>query len=207
MPHACVSHIRLYHSDANAGSVLTPHDYITNVQKRLGKRTWTGCGHCQLYGSFVDSQLEHGETCCTGQATRGHYACFHAVLEGQKLAYPGKTTKPRGLTEAQSRLADLFRNRCCPGTQLGSGCVWHPPTHQQLEETLRRQPFDRKISHYTSEIPDLRAQGIVYRPLDSGRSTTPSSHLDPTIRSRHCSVPQGSAKVSQITPAQMEARI
>ena len=31
--HAQVSHKWLYHLDACAGSVLTPHDYITNVQK------------------------------------------------------------------------------------------------------------------------------------------------------------------------------
>ena len=34
--HTHVSHKWLYHLDACAGSVLTPHDYITNVQKRLG---------------------------------------------------------------------------------------------------------------------------------------------------------------------------
>ena len=39
----------LFHLDACAGSVLTPFDYITNVQKRLGNRAWTGldeCRHC-----------------------------------------------------------------------------------------------------------------------------------------------------------------
>ena len=38
----------LFHLDARAGSVLTPLDYITNVQ-RLGNRAWTGldeCRHC-----------------------------------------------------------------------------------------------------------------------------------------------------------------
>ena len=32
------AHKWLYHLDACAGSVLTPHDNITNVQKRLGGR-------------------------------------------------------------------------------------------------------------------------------------------------------------------------
>ena len=40
--HAQVSHKWLYHLDACAGSVLTPHDYITNVQKRLGNRALGG---------------------------------------------------------------------------------------------------------------------------------------------------------------------
>ena len=38
--------------DACAGSVLTPYDDITNVQKRLGNRAWTGFGECRLCGSF-----------------------------------------------------------------------------------------------------------------------------------------------------------
>ena len=44
--HAQVSHKWLYHVDACAGSVLTPHDNITNVQKRLGNRVWVGGGQC-----------------------------------------------------------------------------------------------------------------------------------------------------------------
>ena len=39
----------LFHLDARAGSFLTPHDYITNVQKILGNRAWPGldeCRHC-----------------------------------------------------------------------------------------------------------------------------------------------------------------
>ena len=40
--HTNVSHEWLYHLDACAGSVLTLHDYITNVQKRLGNRVWVG---------------------------------------------------------------------------------------------------------------------------------------------------------------------
>ena len=74
---------------------LTPHDNITNVQKRLCNRAWTGFGQCRLCGSFLDPQLEYGETCSTAEATRGHYACVHAVLGGLKLADLGITTEPR----------------------------------------------------------------------------------------------------------------
>ena len=91
-----VSHKRLYHLDACAGSVLTPHDCITNVQKRLGNQPWTCFGQCRICGSFLGPQLEHGETCSTAEATRGHYACVHAVVGGLKVADPGITTEPRG---------------------------------------------------------------------------------------------------------------
>ena len=73
--HAQVSHKWLDHLDACAGSVLTPHDYITNVQKRLGNRLWVGGGQCRCCGSFLDPQLEHAETFSTAEATRGHCAC------------------------------------------------------------------------------------------------------------------------------------
>ena len=76
--HTHVSNNWLY-LDACAGSVLTPHDYITNVQKRLGNRAWTGFGQCRLCGSFLDPQLEHGETCSTAEATRGHHACVRTL--------------------------------------------------------------------------------------------------------------------------------
>ena len=59
--HTHVSHKWVYHLEACAVSVLTPHDYITNVQKRLGNGTRTGFGHCRMCGSFLDQQLEKGE--------------------------------------------------------------------------------------------------------------------------------------------------
>ena len=58
---SCHTHVSLKwlcHLDACAGSVLTPPDYITHVQKRLGNRAWTGFGECQLCG-FQDPKLEH----------------------------------------------------------------------------------------------------------------------------------------------------
>ena len=96
--HTNVSHKWLYHLDACAGSVLTPHDYITNVQKRLGNRMWTGFGQNRLCGSFLHPQLEHGETCSTAEATRVHYACVHAVCLGLRSI----TTEPRVLTATQA---------------------------------------------------------------------------------------------------------
>ena len=86
MCHAQVSHKWLYHLDACAGSVLTPHDYVTNVQKRLGNRVWVGGGQCRCCGSFRDRQLEHAETCSTAEATRGHFACVDAVASSNAAA-------------------------------------------------------------------------------------------------------------------------
>ena len=78
--HTHVSHKWLYHLDACAGSVLTSHDCITNVQRRLGNRDCTGFGQCRLCGSFLDAQLEHRRS--------------YAFLGGPKLVDWGVTTEP-----------------------------------------------------------------------------------------------------------------
>ena len=96
--HAQVSHKWLCQLGACAGSVLTPHDFFANAQKRLGSRVWVGGGRCRCCGSFLDPQLEHAETCSTAEATRVLYACVHAVICGMKLADPRITTDTRGLT-------------------------------------------------------------------------------------------------------------
>ena len=46
--HTQVSHKWLYHLDACAGSVLTPHDYITNVHKRPGDSGWVAVSMLRL---------------------------------------------------------------------------------------------------------------------------------------------------------------
>ena len=49
------------------------------------------------------------------EATRGHCACVNAAARGIKLADPGITTEPRGLTASQSRLADMFSTAAFSG--------------------------------------------------------------------------------------------
>ena len=66
--HTHVSHKWLSHSDACADSVLTPRDYITNAQNRLGNRSYTCFGECRLCGSFLDAQLDE-----TVQHRRSHW--------------------------------------------------------------------------------------------------------------------------------------
>ena len=163
MPHVCLSQVAL---DACAGSDLTPHDCVTNVQKRLGNRTWTGFGQCRMCGSFLDPQIEHGEICSTAEASRGHYACVHAVLGELKLADdPGITTEPRGLTETESRPADLFPTAPVPGRSAALEVCVPSSNAAAARGDAAQAAFDRKLSSYRQEIPDLRCQGILYRPL------------------------------------------
>ena len=149
MCHAQVSHKWLYHLDACTGSVLTPQDRITNMQKRLGNRIWVGGGQCRCCGSFLEPQLEHAETCSTAEATRGHYACVHAVVCGMNLADPGITTRPRG-----SQKHD-------PDQLIISQPLLSPDAARPWTCGL----LQRSGSHYRNEIGELRQQNIHYRPL------------------------------------------
>ena len=68
--------------------------------------------------------------------------------------------------------------------------------------------FDRTISHYRREIPDLLEFKASSVAPWFGQQTVDHTqrHLNPTRCSRHCSMPQRSADFSQRPPAQMETR-
>ena len=146
----------LYHMDACAGSVLAPHDHITNVQKRLGNRAWTGFGECRLCGSFLHPQLQHGETCSTAEATRGH-----SVLCGLKLADPGIIAESRGLT-ATPRPADIFTTAAVPGRSAALDVCVASRNAAATRGDAAQAAFDRKLSNYRNEIPRVTF-GIHYR--------------------------------------------
>ena len=148
--------------DACAGSVLAPHDrFVVRVQKRLGNRSSTEKGGCQLRGTVLDSQLEHGEICGAAEATRGRYVCVHALLGWLKLADVGVTKEPRGLTEATSRPSD----RCCPRTRRGPGCM--RGVFQCSSSAWGCSACDCRTKNVSPSkgIQDLRVPGVVDRPL------------------------------------------
>ena len=161
-----VSQKWLYHLDACAGTVLAPHDYVTNVQKRLGNRACTDCGQCRPCGSCLDPQLEHGETCSTAEATRGHDACVHAVLGGLKLADPGISMESRGLAEAQSMPADLFTTAAVPGRSAALDvCVWRSTARKSVMAPKHTVVFEEDI-----ELRDVVHRGASSSNL-GGRAT------------------------------------
>ena len=59
--------------------------------------------------------LEHSEICAIAEAKRGHYACVRALVDGVRLADPGVTTEPHGLTDTQARPADILTTAAVPG--------------------------------------------------------------------------------------------
>ena len=163
--HKEVSHRWLSHLDSARGGVLTAIDFVQNVQKRLGNRMYTGDTPCQVCGAFLDAQLEHSETCCTAEATRGHYACVRAVVDGLRLADPAITTEPRGLTTTTSRPADIFTTAAVPGRGAALDvCVASPNAAAAMGDAAAAA-FRRKLHRYRQEITELAAAGIAFRPL------------------------------------------
>jgi hypothetical protein len=160
-----VSHRWLHHLDAKTGSVLSATDFVANVQKRLGNRVYTGTAPCRLCGAVLDAHLEHSETCSTAEATRGHYACVRALVDGLRLADPAVTTEPRGLTTTTSRPADIFTTAVVPGRGAALDvCVASPNAAIAMGDAAD-SAFRRKMRRYRREIRELAAAGIACRPL------------------------------------------
>ena len=163
--HPEVSHSWLSHLDSSSGAVMTPADYVINVQKRLGARILGGAIACRLCGAPLDPQLEHAETCSTAEATRGHYACVRSLVEGFRLADPGVTTEPRGLTSTQARPADIFTTAAVPGRSAALDVCIASPNAAAAQGDAAEAAFRRKLRHYRNVIPELRRAGVAFRPL------------------------------------------
>ena len=131
-----------------------------------------GGGQCRCCGSFLDPQLEHAETCSKEENTRGHYACVHAVVCGMKLADPGITTEPRGLTASQYRPADISTTAAVPGRSAALHVCVASSIAAAARGDAAQATFDRKLSQYRNEMGELRQQRTHYPPscVDGGRT-------------------------------------
>ena len=163
--HKEVSHKWLWHLDSRKGSVLSEADYIANVQRRLGARIYEGSEQCRICGAVLDPYLEHSETCATAEATKGHYACVRSLVEGLRLADPQVCTEPRGLTNTQTRPADILTTAAVPGRSAALDVCVASPNAAAARGDAAEAAFKRKLAHYRRVIPQLAAAGIAFRPL------------------------------------------
>ena len=120
--HTQVSHKRLYHLDACAGSVLTPHNFITNVQK-MCNRLWVRggvsmlrflprltvgtCGNLQHSRSHARTLRVHSRCDLRHETCRpGHY--YHGTQRTHRFAIQLIFSPPL-----------LSRMQCRPGCVCG----------------------------------------------------------------------------------------
>ena len=176
--HAQVSHKLLFHLDASAGSVLTPHDNITNVQKTLGNRL--------LEGDSVGAAAPSSTLSWSIQkpaAPLVHYACVHAVVCGMKFSDPGITTEPRGLTASQSRPADVFTTAAVPGRSAALDVCVASSIAAAARGDAAQAAFDR-----------------------IGSAATSCRDSNDSVRSRHRLQSHRATSVGEVPSSQMEAR-
>ena len=179
MPHARPPQLAL----PPGGSVLSPNDYITNVQKE----TWKQRGQDSASAVCAAPSWTHSWNMARLAAPpklRGDTArLFHAAVCGTKLADPGITTEPRGLSGAQSRTADIFTTAAVPGRSAALDVCVASSNSAAVGGDAAQPSFDRKLSHYRIEMSELRNQGINCR-RSFGQRT--GDHTQPSLE--HCSM-------------------
>ena len=108
-----------------------------------------------------------------------------------KLADPGITAEPRGLTASQSRPADIFTTAAVPRRSAALDvCVASSVAAAACGEAAQAA-FDRKLSHYRNEFGELRR--VFSTVLFCGRRMDDRTgcHSDASVRSRHRSSRDG----------------
>ena len=94
--------------------------------------------------------------------TRGH-VCVHTLLEVSKIADPGVTKEPRGLTERTSSPSDISPPLLSFVAALDV-CVASSNASAARGDAAQAA-FDRKTFYCRREIQYLRFQGVVCRPF------------------------------------------
>ena len=137
------------------------------MQKRIGARVvdrGDDVPLCRLCEAPLDPQAEHCETCAAAEATRGHYACVRAFMDGLRPADSAATTEPRGLTDNLSRPADILTNAAAPGRSTVLDVMVTSPNRASACGDAAQAAFAWKCSKYRGVLPQLREAGISFRP-------------------------------------------
>ena len=78
-----------------------------------------------------------------------------------KLADPGITAEPTGLTASQSRPADRTTTAAVPGRSAALDVCVASSSAAAARGDAAEAAFDRKLAHYRNEIGELRQQNIL----------------------------------------------
>ena len=103
-----------------ARRMLSAHNSVTNVQKRLGNWCYTGQGSCRVCGAFWDLQLEQSDTCSTAQATRGHFCLRSCRAGGNQARGRGSYHRATGAYLRGVEAGRLVHHHCYTRTQRGT---------------------------------------------------------------------------------------
>ena len=203
--HTHVFHKWLYHLDACAGIALAPHDNITKVQKNSA----TGPSWALVNAVYVDHSWTLNSSMVKLTASlkppKDRTLVSAPFWEHHNLLIRGLTAETSGLTSNPGQMISSPPLLSGEAARLWT-CVWHSPTQQQPDGERSTSSILIVKTHITDD--KFQTFGLRQSPsgLDCRRPTIPSRYPNTAFCRRHWSVPQRSAKVSQIPPAQVEAR-
>ena len=140
-------------------------DCVMNIQKRLSARVHTAVVACRTCDETLDPCLEHTECCALSEATLVHYAVVRAVVDGIRLADPGVTTEPAGLTSTQARPADIFTTAVVPGRSTALDVCVASSNSAAAGGDAAEAAFQCLRRRYRAERAELAAAGTAFRPL------------------------------------------
>jgi hypothetical protein len=99
-----------------------------------------------------------------------------------KVADPGVTTEPRGLTSTQARPADILTNAAVPGRCAALDVCIASPNAAAARGDAAEAAFQRKLNHYAEIVPELHRTGIAFRPMVWTADGRPHPAVTRTLR-------------------------
>ena len=148
------------------GDFVRADEFVTAVRLRLGAPILDEPAECACCGGVLDRQCRHALRCAPGASTRGHNRVRDTLLGLASLADSASVIEPEGLipshptlrpadvltSAAFARLAALDVGVVSPDS-VGSGTDACAAMHAE------------KLGRYAAMLPELEAEGVVYRPV------------------------------------------
>ena len=158
-------HKWLYHLDACAGSVLTPHDHVANVQKRLGNPNLGGRWPVPMAAVSSWTHSWKTQKPAATPKPRGALRVCPCCRLWHEIGRPWHYHGTQGLTASQSRPADILTTTAVPRRSAALDVCAASSTAAAARGDAAQVAFDRELSHHIVDIGELRQQGIHCRPL------------------------------------------
>ena len=145
---------------------MNEQTFVLAVRKRLGCHFLAEPVECTLCGKLMDTQMFHAECCAKSQSKIGHYNVVRKLVDGIQLADSRVRTEVRGLSETSDvRPADIFTSSALPGREAALDVTIVSAEASHAGQNCLQSAFCRKFETYANILPELRRQGIVFKPM------------------------------------------
>jgi hypothetical protein len=166
--HPATDHTWLWALHAGGKGGVSSDDYVLAVRARLGIAVGSEahvCGNCGI--KVIDNDGIHIFTCAGGEATKGHTRVRDIVHDLALQADPAAETEPVALAASQPTLrpADVLCTMGGAGQLVAIDVgITHPQSADGDIDACSLY-YNKKLAKYAKIIPELEAQGILYKPM------------------------------------------